>query len=207
MRRFSRFVSVVLAVCVAAGVAGCKPESEKASEALESTLQSYLADKSEIKDAESLPSPDYGDDETASILSAYQVDVDELHRRCFARYSFSIKDVKVSDDGGSATANVSITNVSLAAAAKNAASDYDSFAQTDEAQKAYASNGHTALLGKLFEFLYAHLESDELVTTDVELSLTKADDGSWTFDSNGNKAFYSALYGGSDVIDGLANVL
>ena len=64
-----------------------------------------------------------------------------------------------------------------------------------------------ALLGKLFDFLYQHLDSDDVVSTDVVLPLSKADDGSWKVDTDGNEAFFNALYGGSNVVSGLANAI
>lgn len=208
MKRLSaRALSLVLALCVAAGLAGCKPESEKAADALEPTLQSYLADKSGVKDADDLPEPDYADSETASVLSAYDVDIDELHRHCFARYSYEVLDSSVSEDGKTASVKVSITNVSLAVAAANAATDYAAFAQTEEAQQAYAADGHAALLKKLFELLYAHLDSDDLVTSEVTVSLSKGDDGAWGLAAEGNDALYKALYGGSDVRGGLSSLV
>lgn len=200
-------LSLVLALCVAAGLAGCKPESEKAADALEPTLQSYLADKSGIKDADGLPAPDYVDSETASVLDAYGIDVDELHRHCFARYCYEVLESSVSDDGKTASVKVSITNVSLAGAAANAAADYAAFAQTEDAQQAYASDGHAALLKKLFELLYAHLDSDDLVTSEVTVSLTKGDDGAWGLAADGNDALYKALYGGSDVKGGFSSLV
>ncbi|WP_444328449.1 hypothetical protein, partial [Paratractidigestivibacter sp.] len=105
------------------------------------------------------------------------------------------------------TVPVTITNVSLAAAASNAAADYSNYSQTEDAQSAYADNGRVALLGKLFDFLYQRLDSDDVVSTDVVLSLSKADDGSWKVDTDGNDAFFNALYGGSNVVSGLSNAI
>ncbi len=207
MKLLMRPVCLVLALVAALGLAACKPESEKAVEALEPTLRSYLADDSGIDGADESPQADYGDDETASVLSTYGVDMEEFHRHCFARFAYEIKDASVSGDGRTAEVNVSITNVSLAEAAKRAASDYNAFAQTADAEAAYAENGHATLLAKLLGFLYAHLDSDALVTTDIVLTLSKSDDGSWSFDTNSNAGFFSALYGGSNVSEGLADAL
>ena len=205
-RRLLSIFSVLCAFVLVIGLCGCKSQADSVREALTPTLDSYLTQADSDKKNET-PDPDYGDSATISVLEAYGIDVSKLHELCFARFSYEIGDVKVADDGNSATANVKITNVSLAAAATNAAADYSAYADSEEAQTAYAQNGHKALLQHLFDLLFAHLQSDDLVTTEVTLILTKYDDGSWTSDTSGNTAFYNALYGGSNVLEGLATAL
>ena len=205
-RRFAIICSVVCAFALVVGLCGCKSESDSVSEALKPTLDSYLAQTDGDKKNET-PDPDYGDSATVSVLEAYGIDISKLHELCFARYSYEVGGVSLSDENKTATVTVKITNVSLAGAAANAASDYATYADSDEAQSAYAENGHKALLSHLFDLLFAHLQSDDLVTTDVTLTLTKNDDGGWTPDTSGNTAFYNALYGGSNVLEGLATAL
>ena len=60
------------------------------------------------------------------------------------------------------------------------------------------------LFGYLVERVYAHLDANESpVTTTVDVPLTKGDDG-WVTSVSGNESFFSALYGGSNVVSGLA---
>lgn len=205
-RRLIAVCGAVVAVVLSLGLCACKSDAEKVEDAVRPTLESYVQQSDEDKD-EDAPTPDYGDSETASVLEAYGLDVDRLHELCFARYGFEVGEAKVSDDGAMATVDVSITNVSLAGAAKNAANDYAEYQNSDEALSAYAENGHKALLQHLFELLFMHLQSDETVTTVVTLSLTKNEDGEWAFDKSNNDAFYNALYGGSNVLGGLATAL
>ena len=205
-RRLIAVCGAVVAVVLSLGLCACKSDAEKVEDAVRPTLESYVQQSDEDKD-EDAPTPDYGDSETASVLEAYGLDVDRLHELCFARYGFEVGEAKVSDDGAMATVDVSITNVSLAGAAKNAANDYAEYQNSDEALSAYAENGHKALLQHLFELLFMHLQSDETVTTVVTLSLTKNEDGEWAFDKSDNDAFYNALYGGSNVLGGLATAL
>lgn len=202
-RRVAAVLSLFLVAVLATGLCACASEADKVCDALGPTLESYVAQKDD-EDKEGVPDPDYGDSETASALEAYGVDVDKLHELCFARYSFEMGDVSLSDDGESATVSVSITNVSLAGAAKNAAADYETYQSSDEAQSAYAANGHKALLEHLFDLLFSHLQSDDTVTSEVSLTLTKNEGGEWTFDASNNAAFYNAIYGGSNVLGGLA---
>lgn len=205
-RRLIAVCGAVVAVVLSLGLCACKSDAEKVEDAVRPTLESYVRQSDEDKD-EDAPAPDYGDSETASVLEAYGLDVDRLHELCFARYGFEVGEAKVSDDGAMATVDVSITNVSLAGAARNAANDYAEYQNSDEALSAYAENGHKALLQHLFELLFTHLQSDETVTTVVTLSLTKNEDGEWAFDKSNNDAFYNALYGGSNVLGGLATAL
>lgn len=205
-RRLIAVCGAVVAVVLSLGLCACKSDAEKVEDAVRPTLESYVQQSDEDKD-EDAPAPDYGDSETTSVLEAYGLDVDRLHELCFARYGFEVGEAKVSDDGAMATVDVSITNVSLAGAAKNAANDYAEYQNSDEALSAYAENGHKALLQHLFELLFTHLQSDETVTTVVTLSLTKNEDGEWAFDKSNNDAFYNALYGGSNVLGGLATAL
>lgn len=205
-RRLLSTFSVLCAFVLVISLCGCKSQADSVREALTPTLDSYLTQVDGDKKSET-PDPDYGDSATISVLEAYGVDVAKLHELCFARYSYEVGDVSLSDDNKTATVAVKIANVSLAGAAANAASDYATYADSDEAQSAYAENGHKALLSHLFDLLFAHLQSDGLVTTEVTLTLTKNDDGSWTSDTSGNTAFYNALYGGSNVLEGLATAL
>lgn len=209
MKRLAgRILSVSLAALMALCACGCASEADAAADALRPVLESYSVGEGDKAEGQEAPAvPDYGDSATLAILEAYGVDADELHRHCFARYSFEIGDVCVDDEKNEARVKVSITNVSLANAARGAASDYAVYAESEEAQQAYADNGHKALLQHLFELLYRHLDDDDLVTTEVDLSLSKSDDGSWSFSPGGNEEFFSALYGGSNVVGGLSSAL
>ena len=207
LRRLLRLFGLCLAVVIGVSLCGCESEDAKVAQSLKAHLEAHVAHDEDNSGSSTLPEPDYGDAETEGILSAYGVDMDELHRLCFARFSYGIGDVHVHDDGKSADVSISISNVSLAAAADAAAADYKTFASSEEAQAAYAKNGRVALLDRLFDYLFKHLREDELVTSSAVVTLTKGDDGAWVFDPSGNETFFNALYGGSNVIGGLAESL
>lgn len=204
LRRYSGLLCLCLAAAIGVFMCGCESEASKVARALEPHLEAYVARAEDKAYSSEMPAPEYGDAETEGILLAYGVDVDELHKLCFARYSYNIGDVRVKDDGKTADVSISVSNVSLAHAADAAASDYKAFASSEEAQSAYAKNGRVALLDKLFDYLFQHLRDDELVTSNAVVTLTKGDDGAWIFDPAGNEAFFNALYGGSNVVGGLA---
>lgn len=195
-----------LTLCIATllGIAACKSDKDKVTDLVTRTMESYVvtADDAEPKkDDKDAVEPTYGDDATITQLTAYGVRDYEYHEHCFKNFSFEVGEATV--DGDSATVVVTMTNQSLSAAADAAASDYDAWAETDEAQQAYADSGRQGLLDKLIEFLYARLDANETpVTTNVNVTLSKDGDGNWSV--NGTSDFFSALYGGSNVIDGLA---
>lgn len=204
LRRSLLLFGLCLAVVASVFICGCESEGARVGRALEPYLESYVDQAEDKESSPELPEPDYGDAETAGILSAYGVDVDEFHKLCFARFSYSIGDVRVSDDGKTADVSISVSNVSLAHAADAAAADYKAFASSEEAQAAYAKNGRVALLERLFDYLFQHLSEDDLVTSSADVKLTKGDDGAWIFDPASNEAYFNALYGGSNVMGGLA---
>ncbi len=215
-RRSSRaFLAVFFALVLCLGLGACKDQSVAANEAVEAVMAGYTvssgeenSDDADSKKDEIEPvAPNYGDDATASILGSLDVNMDDFHTHAFNRYSYEVGDVTMSEDKKSAEVAVTITNVSLLGAANNAAADFATYAESDEYQTAYAEGGRTPLFAKLVEYLYQHLDNDELVTSSVTVTVTKDDSGNWSFDPAGNEAFYNALYGGSNVLGGLANSL
>lgn len=205
MKRLGTTV-LALTLCIATllGIAACKSDKDKVTDLVTRTMESYVvaADDAEPKkDDKDAVEPTYGDDATVTQLTAYGVRDYEYHEHCFKNYSFEVGEATV--DGDSATVAVTVTNQSLSAAADAAASDYTAWAETDESQQAYADSGRQGLLDKLVEFLYARLDANETpVTTSVNVTLSKDGDGNWSV--NGTSDFFAALYGGSNVIDGLA---
>lgn len=205
MKRLASIVCALLLCTVAVlGATGCKSDKDKVVDLVARTMESYSVaadDQADTKKDKDAVEPTYGDDATMTQLTAYGVCDYDYHRHCFKNYSFEVGDATV--DGNSASVSVTVTNQSLSAAADAAASDYAAWAQTEESQQVYAESGRQALVDKLVEFLYARLDANESsVTTTVAVSLSKDGDGNWSVD--GTPDFFSALYGGSDVINGLA---
>lgn len=139
----------------------------------------------------------YIDDQTASSLTAYGVDVNQFLESVFKNLSYEIEDVKV--DGDAATVKLSVSNVSLDDAMQLALGDFDTWTDTDEAAQTYTDGGESALYNKLFELLYTRIDglAEQTVTTECELALARKEDGTWDVTTEGNEAFYAALYGGS----------
>lgn len=201
-------VVVVAALCVAAALGAFRSDAERARDAVSGLMESYVVpvadeDGNEPEDA-AWPAEDYGDAATMDALARYGVDADEWHRHCLGNLSYEVGEG--SAEGDAATVPVTITNASLSAAVEAAGADFASFSQTQEAEDTYAQGGRAALFAKLVDYVYAHLDANEgTVTTTVTVTCSKDDAGQWRPQVSGDAAFFSALYGGSDVIDGLAS--
>lgn len=138
------------------------------------------------------------DDATLARLEEYGVDGNEYLSHCFGNLSYEVTGVSV--NGDVATVQMSVTNASLADALSAAGQDFDEYADTDEARALYQSDGENALFAKLFEFLYARLDAEdvELRTSNVQITLVKDEEGVWVVNTD-NPDFYTALYGGSEL--------
>ena len=131
-------------------------------------------------------------------VKAMGVDPIELIQHMFAKFDYSVGDVKV--DGDTATAKLTLTNVDLQSVMNdvqsNMTSDSEFMAKVTEA----ASSGDmTKVYPLVFEKMYAGIDaSDKLVTSDVEMKLDKKD-GQWTVNEDNMSDIVSSMYGGLDM--------
>lgn len=131
-------------------------------------------------------------------IKAMGVDPIELIQHMFAKFDYSVGDVKV--DGDTATAKLTLTNVDLQSVMNdvqsNMTSDSEFMAKVTEA----ASSGDmTKVYPLVFEKMYAGIDaSDKLVTSDVEMKLDKKD-GQWTVNEDNMSDIVSSMYGGLDM--------
>ena len=131
-------------------------------------------------------------------IKAMGVDPIELIQHMFAKFDYSVGDVKV--DGDTATAKLTLTNVDIQSVMNdvqsNMTSDSEFMAKVTEA----ASSGDmTKVYPLVFEKMYAGIDaSDKLVTSDVEMKLDKKD-GQWTVNEDNMSDIVSSMYGGLDM--------
>ena len=201
-------VVVVAALAAAFALGAFRSDADRARDVATELLESYVVPEPDEDGNESgdggWPAADFGDAATMEALVRYGVDADAWHRHCFGNFSFEVGEA--STDGDSASVSLTVTNASLSSAVSAAGADFAAYAETSEAQDAYAAGGRAALFSYLVERVYAHLDANESpVTTTVSLPLTRGDDGGWVPSVSGNAEFFSALYGGSDVIAGLSS--
>lgn len=200
-------VVVVAALAAAFALGAFRSDADRARDVATELLESYVVpepdeDGNEPGDG-GWPAADFGDAATMEALVRYGVDADAWHRHCFGNFSFEVGEA--SADGDSASVSLTVTNASLSSAVSAAGADFAAYAETSEAQDAYAAGGRAALFSYLVERVYAHLDANESpVTTTVQVSCSRDEEGAWTPQVAGDAAFFSALYGGSDVISGLA---
>ena len=198
---------LVVALCVAAALGAFRSDAERATDAVTELMESYVVPVADDEGKEpadaAWPAADYGDAATMEALKTFGVNADEWHRHCFKNYSFEAGEASVQD--GSGTVSVTVTNESLAAALDAASTDFSAFSATQESEDTYAQGGKAALFDHLVQSVYAYLDANgSPVTTTVDVPCARGEDGTWKPQVAGNEAFFSALYGGSNVIGGLA---
>ena len=210
-RRLIVVVAVAAVAVVALGVAfalgAFRSDAERATDVVTQLMQGYVAPQAgedgKEPDDSAWRAADFGDATTMEVLERYGVDADEWHRHCFGHYAYEMGEAAVEGDAG--TVSVTVTNARLAAALEAAGADFSAFSATQEAEDTYAQGGKAGLFENLVQRVYDHLDADEApVTTTVDVPVAKGDDGAWAPQVAGNEVFFSALYGGSNVIAGLA---
>lgn len=208
-RHFLRgLLACACALAVGLCCGACASDESQAKDVVTALMEAYVVpvpdEEGKEPEDSAWPAEDFGDAATMEVLEGYDVSADEWRRHCLKNLSYEVGDATV--DGDAATVSVTVTNASLSSAVAAAGADFATYAQTQEAEDAYAQGGRAALFNYLVDRLYAHLDANEApVTTTVEVMLAKGDDG-WVADVAGNEAFFSALYGGSNVVAGLGAV-
>lgn len=202
-------VLVVAGVCVAASLGAFRSDAERAQDAVAELMASYVVpvpnEEGEEPEDAAWPADDYGDAATMEALGRFGVDADEWRRHCLGNLTYEVGEAQADSTAGTATVGVTLTNASLSSAVSAAGSDFSAFSQTADAEAAYAQGGRAALFSHLVDSVYAHLDANEgPVTTTVQVSCVRDDEGAWIPQVAGDAAFFSALYGGSDVLSGLA---
>lgn len=199
-------VVVVAVIAVAAALGAFRSDADRARDAVSELMESYVVPEADEDgddpDDAAWPAEDYGDAATMEALETYGVDPDEWRRHCLGNLSYEVGEATV--EGDSAQVSVTVTNTSLSAAVEAAGTEFESFSTTVEAEEAYAEGGRSAMFENLVQRVYDHLDANESpVTTTVDVTCAKGEDGTWVAQVSGDEAFFSALYGGSDVIAGL----
>lgn len=201
-------VVVVAVIAVAAALGAFRSDADRARDAVSELMESYVVPEADEDgddpDDAAWPAEDYGDAATMETLETYGVDPDEWRRHCLGNLSYEVGEAAV--EGDSAQVSLTVTNTSLSAAVEAAGTEFESFSATEEAEEAYAEGGRSAMFENLVQRVYDHLDANESpVTTTVEVTCAKGEDGDWVAQVSGDEAFFSALYGGSDVIAGLGS--
>ena len=132
-------------------------------------------------------------EEELDTLKDYDVDVYDIVTHCFDRYSWHIDEVRVS--GNAAQVVATIQNVDIASIMEQATQAIDD--DPSELHDLYEEEGFEALMHELFEEAYERLdESDELVSTQITLGLSKSADGIWELGDKSIHEFAHAAMGG-----------
>ena len=190
IRLITTLVGCVLVFGLAFGLAGCGKQSEE--DLIRAEVSKFL-DVFKNPSAEKLQ--EYlGDEELdLSEIEEYGIDINEFLTHSFSHFDYTINSVTI--DGDDATVALSLTNANMQTAL-DAASKSLSENQEDYADILTQEDGMQQLMKMFFNEYYKQMDaSEDLVTTDVDLKLTKGDDG-WEINKDGIEAVYSAMYGG-----------
>ena len=188
-RLVTSLLVAVLGLALTVGVTGCAKNDEELirtavtqsmdllKNPTEETLSAYI-DESEID---------------MSSLEQYGVDPYEFLGHCFAKFDYTVDDVRI--DGKDATASLTYTNVDLGAAAEAAAAEITSNLD-DYADLLASENAEQELMKAFMQKFYEKLDSaEETVDSQAELSFTK-DGDEWTVDEESITAMVESMYGG-----------
>lgn len=192
LRILTTMLGCVLAFGLVVGLNGCGKQND------EELIRAAVA---EVMDAFKSPTKEnlkqFVDESEVDLseLDQYGIDIYEFLQHSFAHFDYTINEVKV--DGNNATASLSLTNADLNKALTAAQEeymaeiDYEALMSSDDPEKEVAQ--------QLFAKVYQKLdESEDLVTTDATLKLTK-EDGEWKLDEDSVNAVVSGMYGGMEI--------
>ena len=181
-------MGVVLAVGLVFGLAACG----KSDESLVRAQVTQALDVFKNPSLEKLTELTGDDNATISGLEEFGIDGDEFLVHSFKHFDYKIKEVTV--DGEEAKVTVTVTNADLQAALTDAASTFN---QGDIADLVGTEDFEQQVMQRFIQAYYEKVDaSDNLVTNDVELTLTKADDA-WQIDESSISNLSNTLFGGA----------
>ena len=183
-------LAVALAIGATVGLSACKSDEQEIRASVETMLNAF---KNPTKENLS-PYMSEADKDSAAQeqLKESGIDFYEFLAHALKHFDYKINEVKV--EGNTATVKLDITNTNIRKAMAAARSDVSNM-NDEESMQLYQNGDTNALIKKLMESLYKHLdESTDLVTTSVELKMNK-ENGTWTADEGSLNEFVGAVYG------------
>ncbi len=188
----SLMCAAVLAGALMVGLTACSANDEKAiKDGINTELGAFKNPTKESLETyvNQVSSADF------KQIEAYGIDIYEFLGHCFSKFDYSIG--KVSVNGNTATAEISLTNVDVQTAMKDTMTEFEALGQ-EELARIYTEGGEKALMAKYFEAFYSKLDAtSETVSSDLTIKLTKTDNV-WNIDNDSLNALVSAAYGGAN---------
>ena len=183
-------LAVALVIGTTAGLSACKSDEQEIRASVETMLNAFKNPTQENLS----PYMSEADKDSAAQeqLKESGIDFYEFLGHALKHFDYRINEVKV--EGNTATVKLDITNANIKNAMAAARSEVGSMSR-EESMQLYQDGGMDALIKKLMESLYKHLdESTDLVTTSVELKMNK-ENGTWQVDEGSLNEFVGAVYG------------
>ena len=185
--------SCVLALGLALGLSACSKQND------EELIRASISEVMEVfknPTEENLKPYIEESDIDLSELEEYDVDLYEFMGHCFKHFDYSIDEVKV--DGDKGTATLTLTNADLNAAVTAATeditanmSDYTDLITSEDGEKEFMK----IYFGKVYDALDA---ATDTVSTEATLKLEKKD-GKWDVDDSSVNEVVGAMFGGIEL--------
>lgn len=135
-------------------------------------------------------------DSEFSELREYGLDVYDFMINCLAKFDYSLGDVTVTGD--TAVAQVSVSNVDLTEVINTVSEEMTADAAS-YSDLLTAEDGLTQFMQLYFQKIYDKIgETEDVITTDVTLNLTKSNN-EWEVDDESINSLVSGMFGGIEV--------
>ncbi len=192
LRAITTIVSCVLAFGLAVGLNGCGKNDEELIRASVSEVMDVFKNPTK----ENLQKFVNEDEMDLSTLEEYDIDIYEFLGHSFKHFDYKVN--KVTVDGDTASADLTLTNADLGSVVEDATAEMTE--HIDEyADVINGDNGRNEFMKIFFNKIYEKLDaSEETVSTDATLRLNKVD-GEWEVDDSSMDAVVSAMYGGIEL--------
>ena len=191
-RLMTSLLVAVLGLVIVVGATGCASSDEELIRATITKSMDLLKNPTE----ETL-SPYLEDSQfDMSSLEKYGIDPYEFLSHCFAKFDYSVDEVRI--DGKEATASLTLNNVDLVTAAQTAAVGITS--NLDEYNELLASENAEQEIMKVFmQSFYELVDStEESVDSSAELTFTK-DGDEWVVDKESIVAMVEKMYASIEI--------
>ena len=191
-RLMTSLLVAVLGLVIVVGATGCASSDEELIRATITKSMDLLKNPTE----ETL-SPYLEDSQfDMSSLEKYGIDPYEFLSHCFAKFDYSVDEVRI--DGKEATASLTLTNVDLGTAAQTAAVEITS--NLDEYNELLASENAEQEIMKVFMQRFYELvdSTEETVDSSAELTFTK-DGDEWVVDKESIVAMVEKMYASVEI--------
>lgn len=185
MKRLVAILAIMVAVCAGTVLTACS-SGESVEQAIRADISSQL---DPFKDLDQATVDELAEGIKDAGLEDYGVSSRDFVTSMFDGFDYSIDSVEVAEDGGTASASVSVTCKTFT----------DALSRIEELSADLASSGEAAgmteteLNARLGELMMQAVDEVEAKSTVCEFGYTRSDEG-WTIDGDAESEIYNAFF-------------